>query len=133
MGENIATVAGAIGVLALAYAIPMFLLKRRQYVRWSRATGTVVELLPSESVSQDGEVWHARVEFQTSSGKPVRFKTQIASNPPLAKKGGQVQVRYDPSAPEEALVDSFFHRHIVELFAFLAGMGGLIAFFALRK
>lgn len=72
----------------------------------SRADGTVVELVPSGSGSSPR--YRARVEFTTSTGTHVRFLSSISSNPPPAKVGEHVDVRYHPDNPRDATINSYW-------------------------
>jgi len=72
----------------------------------SHADGTVVELVPSGGGSSPR--YRARVEFATSAGTPVRFLSSISSNPPPAKLGEHVDVRYRPDNPHDATINTYW-------------------------
>jgi hypothetical protein len=70
------------------------------------ADGTVVELVPSGSGSSPR--YRARVEFATSAGTRVRFLSSISSNPPPARLGEHVDVRYNPDDPHDAAINTYW-------------------------
>lgn len=70
------------------------------------AAGTVVELVPRGGGSSPR--YRARVEFATSTGAHVRFLSSVSSNPPPAKLGEHVDVRYDPDDPHDATINSYW-------------------------
>lgn len=70
------------------------------------ADGTVVELVPSGSGSSPR--YRARVEFATSAGTHVRFLSSISSNPPPARLGEHVDVRYRPDDPHDATINTYW-------------------------
>jgi hypothetical protein len=70
------------------------------------AEGTVVELVPSGSGSSPR--YRARVEFATSAGTHVRFLSSISSNPPPARLGEHVDVRYNPDDPHDATINTYW-------------------------
>jgi hypothetical protein len=72
----------------------------------SHADGTVVELVPSGSGSSPR--YRARVEFATSGGTRVRFLSSISSNPPPARLGDHVDVRYRPDNPHDATINTYW-------------------------
>lgn len=72
----------------------------------SHADGTVVELVPSGGGSSSR--YRARVEFATSAGTHIRFLSSISSNPPPAKVGEHIDVRYDPENPHDATINTYW-------------------------
>ncbi|MDR3660453.1 MAG: DUF3592 domain-containing protein [Mycobacterium sp.] len=72
----------------------------------NHADGTVVELVPSGHGSSPR--YRARVEFTTSTGAQIRFLSSVSSNPPPAKLGEHVDIRYDPNDPHDATIDSYW-------------------------
>ncbi|KAB7760661.1 MULTISPECIES: DUF3592 domain-containing protein [Mycobacteriaceae] len=70
------------------------------------ADGTVVELVPSGGGSSPR--YRARVEFATSAGTHVRFLSSISSNPPPARLGEHVDVRYNPGDPHDATINTYW-------------------------
>lgn len=72
----------------------------------SHADGTVVELVPSGSGSSPR--YRARVEFATPTGTRVRFLSSISSNPPPARVGEHVDVRYHPDNPHDATINTYW-------------------------
>jgi hypothetical protein len=70
-----------------------------------KATGTVIAL--SESDSDGSTVYSPVIEF-TANGKTVSFEGSNASSPPVYDIGEEVKLLYDPAAPEQARVNSFY-------------------------
>jgi Protein of unknown function (DUF3592) len=71
-----------------------------------RATGTVVRLEESSS-SEGGTVYSPVIEF-SANGQTYSFESGNASDPPTNRVGDQVPVLYDPEAPEQARIESFY-------------------------
>ncbi|HAU22533.1 MAG TPA: DUF3592 domain-containing protein [Erythrobacter sp.] len=65
------------------------------------------------------------VEFSDQDGSTRRFVESISSNPPAFSRGEEVEVIYDPWAPEDVMIDSFATRYLFPL-AF-GGFGSLFA------
>lgn len=87
------------------------------------ATGTVVALERSSSANRSA-TYRPVVVFRDAGGTERRFVSTIGSNPPDYAEGDEVAVRYDPAAPEGAVIDSWAARLLPP--ALTAGMGLLI-------
>lgn len=72
----------------------------------SHAEGTVIELVPSGHGSSPR--YRARVEFTTAAGTQVRFLSTVSSNPPPAKLGEHVDIRYDADNPRDAQINTYW-------------------------
>jgi Protein of unknown function (DUF3592) len=72
----------------------------------SHAEGTVIELVPSGHGSSPR--YRARVEFTTAAGTQVRFLSSVSSNPPPAKLGEHVDIRYDADNPRDAQINTYW-------------------------
>ncbi|MBI4477815.1 MAG: DUF3592 domain-containing protein [Acidobacteria bacterium] len=75
--------------------------------------GTVVSNERRESESSNGKrsySFYPVVEFQTPDGKGVKFTASSGSRPPSYSRGDRVPIRYDPSDPNVADIDSFVSR-----------------------
>lgn len=89
----------------------------------AEATGTVVALERSSSANRSA-TYRPVVVFRDAGGTKRRFVSTIGSNPPDYAEGDTVAVRYDPAAPEGAVIDSWAARLLPP--ALTAGMGLLI-------
>ncbi|MCM0000036.1 MAG: DUF3592 domain-containing protein [Erythrobacter sp.] len=75
----------------------------------AEAVGTVVDL--ERSASGNGKAsYYPVVTYRDAAGAEHRFTGSIGSNPPGYARGEEVSVRYDPAAPEEAVIDSWSVR-----------------------
>jgi hypothetical protein len=112
----------AVAALLVGWAAILFIWKRKRFVRWKQATGTVVELIPRASTEGGGDTWEPGIEFKTKDGRNICFNNGVSSNPPVAPVGGTIPVLYDPADPKEAVVDKFFSRHLCEVLMFSLGL-----------
>ncbi len=75
----------------------------------AEAVGTVVDL--KRTASGNGKAsYYPVVTYRDAGGAEHRFTGTIGSNPPDYARGEEVAVRYDPAAPEEAVIDSWSAR-----------------------
>lgn len=94
-----------------------------------KAVGTVIDL--ERSATGNGRVaYYPVVAFRDDTGTERRFVGSIGSNPPDYRRGEQVGVRYDPAAPEEAMIDSWTARLLGP--GLTGGMGLLLLWFEVR-
>lgn len=61
------------------------------------------------------------VRFQDGKGEWHQFAEPISSNPPPYQRGERVPVLYDPTVPDQAVIDGFRGRFLVP--AIFAGLG----------
>ncbi|MCS6888473.1 MAG: DUF3592 domain-containing protein [Chloroflexus sp.] len=73
-------------------------------------TGTIVALNARASSTSNGSstLFYPVVEFRTASGETVRFESNTGSNPSPYQVGAQVDVLYDPKAPQSAFINSWW-------------------------
>jgi len=90
----------------------------------ARAQGIVVDLEWRRDSDGDS-TYRPVVEFTDQSGTRHQFVESIGSSPPAFSRGEEVEVIYDPWAPDEAIIDSFTTRYLFPL-AF-GGFGSLFA------
>lgn len=96
----------------------------------AEAEGAVVDL--ERSASGNGKAsYYPVVAFRDAAGREHRFTGTIGSNPPSYQRGETVAVRYDPAAPEEAVIDSWSARLMGP--GLTAGMGALLVWLGLRS
>lgn len=74
--------------------------------RATETSGIVTELVYSRS--SDSTSYYPVVAFQDASGREIVFQSRSGSNPPSFRRGERVSVLYEPSAPENAQINSFF-------------------------
>ena len=93
------------------------------------ARGEVVDL--ERSATGNGKVaYHPVVIFRDDTGTAHRFTGSIGSNPPDYARGDKVTVRYDPAAPDDAVIDSWAARLLGP--GLPAGMGLLLLWLEAR-
>ena len=128
-----AIVLGAI-TLVLGVVCAVVVLHTRSFLAdSSSASGRVIGLVSRQSCDHDDDnreencttVYAPRVQFTTGDGRQVVFVSGSASSPPSYTEGDPVDVRYRPSDPSDAKIDSVTG-------VWLAAMvtGGLTVFFA---
>ena len=70
------------------------------------ARGTVVDL--RISTSNNSRSYYPIVEFVAANGAKVQYVSSSGSNPPSYARGEPVKVYYNPSNPQDALLEGFF-------------------------
>jgi len=85
------------------------------------AEGVVVDLVESRG-DKGSTLYKPVVEWADPAGRKRRFTGSVASSPPSYSRGEKVALRYDPSNPESARVDSFMENWFVGLSLSLMGM-----------
>jgi hypothetical protein len=128
----LAAILAGVAIILLVIAAGLVLSTRSFLADSSTATGTVVELVPRQSCSEDDDghrtcdwVYAPRIRFTTADGREVVFTSATASSPPSYTEGDSVQVRYLPSNPVGARVDSFSGLWLAPVI-----VGGIGLFFA---
>ena len=125
----------AIG-LAIAGGLLRTNLQDRENLReWSRADGTVVELL--ERRSAEGDVTVPLIAFTSASGDRVSFTAGTDVKGASVYINAPVKVLYRAGNPQEALIDPSGRRWTRNALAgaaalLLMGMGGYVAWYASR-
>ena len=125
----------AIG-LAIAGGLLRTNLQDRENLReWSRADGTVVELLKRRSA--EGDVIVPLIAFTSASGDRVSFTAGTDVKGSSVYINAPVKVLYRAGNPQEALIDSSGRRWTRNALAgaaalLLMGMGGYVAWYASR-
>jgi hypothetical protein len=95
-----------IGIAVLIGGIVAAVKQVRKSGRGVEATGTVVDLVKRVFNPGSAGVYCPVVEFTTASGQPLRFESQFGSLPASHRVGQSIPVRYDPTDPQKAEVDS---------------------------
>lgn len=72
----------------------------------TRAEGTVVELIRSESSSS--ATYKPVVNFVSQKGEKIEFVSSVSSNPPSYSKGQKVEILYLPAEPQNAEINGLF-------------------------
>lgn len=123
-----------IGLGLLGGAAYLVLDTRADIARAETAAGTVIDLIGRRD--SDGDtIYYPHVRYVTRSGETVEFTASVGSSPPAFDVGEPVSVLYDPAAPTEARIDSFFQLWfgavilggIGLVFIVIGGAGSLIA------
>jgi hypothetical protein len=95
----------------------------------AEATGTVVDL--ERAATGNGKAsYYPVVTYRDAAGAEHRFTGTLGSNPPAYRRGEEVAVRYDPAAPEEAVIDSWSARALGP--GLTGGMGALLLWMSAR-
>ena len=96
----------------------------------AEAVGTVVDL--ERAATGNGKAsYYPVVTYRDAQGAGHRFTGTIGSNPPAYRRGEEVAVRYDPAAPEEAVIDSWSARLLGP--GLTGGMGLLLLWISARR
>jgi|SRR5262245_10008954 len=108
--------------------------ERERFADWSRAEGTVTEVLRHTSPS--GDVFLPRVVFTTKSGTRVSFTLPAARRSPYAVND-TVPVLYLDFDPKTAIVEDVSRRRIRNVAGAAAALmlvclGGYVAWYASR-
>jgi hypothetical protein len=127
------------GISLLITAVWVFEETARFVARSRIATGTVMDLSLTRSISRQGTpntIYYPVVQFRTEGGSVIEFRSNLGSNPPSHRKGENVPVRYDPADPQEARIDTPASIWFVTWI--LGGLGGVftsipLALFAIRR
>ncbi|PSB40184.1 DUF3592 domain-containing protein [Chamaesiphon polymorphus] len=117
VGSIIAIVGIALGISTHSYLSKMV-----------STPGTVIDnnlYLSTDNENEPTNYYHPVVKFTPKSGKMTIFVANVASNPPVFKKGQQVTVLYDPKDPSAAKIESW-----LELWFLPTMLGGLGSVFA---
>lgn len=95
----------------------------------AEAVGTVVDL--QRATTGNGKAsYYPVVTYRDADGTEHRFTGTLGSNPPGYRRGETVAVRYDPAAPEEAVIDSWSARALGP--GLTGGMGVLLLWMSWR-
>jgi hypothetical protein len=123
-----------IGLLVLAFSLGFLYFGSQLNARIEEslanslvAEGRVVDVI-QRTTSRRGEqrtLYYLVVEFRTVQGETVRIQSGEGSSQITDQLGDTVRVFYDPSAPQEALIDSPALWLVPRLFM---GVSGVIAF-----
>jgi hypothetical protein len=105
----------------LAGAVWAYFKQRHQSETRLPATGTVVELVDRMSASGRSTFIAPVVEFTPPGGQPTRFTSDFGSRPAMHRLGQSVDVRYDPSEPQKAEIDSAASTWITPLILVFIG------------
>ena len=119
-----------IGIAALGLAIAQLASTAMLFARTKGATGRYVESVDRHAVFNGGTFQHARFQFRSADGK-IRYVTASdGSTQQSYAIGDTASIRYEPAAPDHAVVCSFWTLWLGPLFcgafAFAFGVPGLI-------
>ena len=95
-----------IGIALMIRGIVAGVRQARKSRRGEQATGTVVELVKRVFAAGSAGVYCPVVDFSTATGQLVRFQSDVGTMPATHHVGQSVAVRYDPTDPQTAALDS---------------------------
>ncbi len=84
-------------------------------------TGTVVELVQRATTGGRTGIFCPVVEFSVPPGQRIQFTSDFGSRPASQKVGQTVNVRYDPSDPQKAEIESGMTTWLVPLILVFMG------------
>ncbi len=123
-----------VGLGMLGGAGYLFVDTRHDVATGVSADGVVIDLI-AERDSDGDNVYYPRVRFLTPAGEPVEFTGSVGSSPAAFDVGEPVAVLYNPSAPRDARIDSFFQLWFAPLILGFLGLvftavggGAIVAF-----
>ncbi len=90
----------------LAGAVWAYFRQKSQMESRIPATGTVVELVHRSTTGGRTGIFCPVVEFTVPSGEKIQFTSDFGSRPASHKIGQSVNVRYDPTDPQKAEIES---------------------------
>jgi Protein of unknown function (DUF3592) len=114
------------GLVAVAIGLFIFFRTRAFLESAVSAEGTVKGHEERHS-SDSGTTYVPVVEFTAADGRARRFTGSVASDPPAHEVGERVQVKYDPSNPEEARIGGGINLWLVPGVLIAAGIAVLVA------
>ncbi len=97
---------GLIAVGLFAGAVWAYFKQKSQTESRMPATGTVVELVHRSTTGGHSGIFCPVVEFGLPSGERITFTSDFGSRPAGHKVGQSVNVRYDPTDPRKAEIES---------------------------
>lgn len=120
------------GMLFLSFGWNICADLERQMAAMIPAQSVVVEVVKrtANTNSRNRTFSYPVVEYRTATGELIRFESTLGGNPPAFQAGDQVEVLYDPQAPQSALVDTWEHWLPVYIFlgagGVMIGLGGVM-------
>ena len=116
---------GGIGLTALGIWLHR---RTRAFLKRSRlARGRYVGARAATAgIDEPRSTSYGEIEFQTESGQTIRFSARVGTPFEGRKVGREVEVVYDPAAPEEAVVKSFVELWFPSLIMLTVGIGWLV-------
>jgi len=97
------------GLLALLFAVVLFLLKRATLAQYMRANGVITGLIERPSHTDDRQEikFTPRIAFRTAQGSDVDF-VRCAAVFGRLQVGDTLPLLYDEKNPQQAVIDGFF-------------------------
>jgi hypothetical protein len=127
----------AIGVVALGLAVLQLASTAMLFSRTKGATGRYVESVDRRAVYNGGTFQHARFQFRSADGKIWYATASDGSTQQGYAIGDTASIRYEPTAPDHAIVCSFWTLWLGPLFcgafAFGFGLPGLMVLMRERR
>ena len=115
-----------VGIACLIAAAFLFVRRFGVALGGTRATGVVVDFVPSED---DGTVTYSpKVEFHDDQGRKHTFSSGAGGTQKKPPIGSEVMVRYASEAPDRAYIVSFLHMWAAPVAYLVLGVGALLAY-----
>jgi hypothetical protein len=111
------------GVLVAGVGVWLCLKTYALVGRGRRAEGRYVDAVWASAGQGQRLTQYGTIEFQTEAGQVVRFEGRTGTPFEQRKVGRAVEVLYDPSRPEDAVVNSFVELWLPGLIFLTIGIG----------
>jgi hypothetical protein len=102
-----------LGLLFVAGAGIAFALGNSFRSKAELATGRVTGFTVSVDSEDNSETYCPQVRYETSSGEGVTYNSNFCSSPPAYEVGEEVEIYYDPAAPEQAQIKGFWSQYLL--------------------
>jgi hypothetical protein len=125
-------IAWAIGVLLIVLGIASFLRTRKFLASAVAVEGTVTDIEKRErTVRRQGQTehqttYHPRISFTTKEGTAIEFIDKVGTSLPTYAVGGKVQVKYDPTNPQEARMATGFRLWLAPVLLTVIGVVAIV-------
>ena len=113
------------GVAVILFCALGFWIRRRTYRRWTKTSGTVIELVRQTNPQNETSLY-PKISFRALSGETIEFISSVSSPGPAV--GDTVAVIYDPKNPKDAEQDGFFNRYGGLCILCLFGVAAIIVY-----
>ena len=111
---------GCASFALLVGAVWSYISQQHKMAAQTATMGTVIELVTRAENSSS--IFCPVVEFTGPSGEKVRFTSDFGSRPASHRVGQSVKVRYDPSDPQQAEIESALSLWLVPLILVFIGL-----------
>jgi hypothetical protein len=111
------------GLLAVLFAIVLYLVKRATFAQYLRAQGVITELIerPGHTDDKQDIKFTPRIAFRTAQGTDIDFVPRAAFIGRM-QVGDTLPLLYEAKNPQNAVIDGFLHRHLTEIVVLVLGV-----------